>query len=86
MVLFRKHKEHKLEAERHVHDVAELRQKLSEVTDADGVISVDGFREFVDFVGDREIDPDVAKGVRIGLAEGGLFLPSNETGPASTSS
>ena len=41
--------------------------------------SVDGFREFVDFVGGREIDPDVAKGVRIGLAQGGLFLPSNET-------
>ena len=38
MVLFRKHKEHKLEAERHAHDVAELHQKLSEVTDADGVI------------------------------------------------
>ena len=53
-----------------------LREKLNVVTGADGVISVDGFHEFVDFVGDRQLGPDIAKDVRIGLAQGGVFLPS----------
>lgn len=78
-MLFHKHKEQKLQAELHARDLAELRQKLNEVTDADGVISVDGFREFVEFAGNREMDPDVAKDVRIGLAQGGVFLPSKQT-------
>jgi hypothetical protein len=78
-MLFHKRKEQKLQAEQHARDQADLRQKLSEVMDAGGVIGVDGFREFVDFAGAREIDPDIAKDVRIGLAAGGVFLPSKET-------
>jgi hypothetical protein len=74
-MLFHKRREQKLQAEDH----AELRQKLGEVTDADGVISVDGFRALVDFVGDRQIDPGMAKDVRIALAQGGVFLPSEQT-------
>ena len=82
-MLFHKHKEKKLEAERHAHDLAELQEKLMEVTDGEGVISPDGFRDFVEFVGAHGIDlasaPEISKEVRVGLAQGGAFLPSDGT-------
>jgi hypothetical protein len=54
-MLFHQHKEKKLEAERHAHDLAELHEKLSAVTDGEGVISSDGFQEFCECrrAGDR---------------------------------
>ena len=78
-MILHKHQEKK----QHAHDLAELRPKLDEVTGPDGVVSVDGFREFVDFVGARGIDlgsvPEIAKEVRVRLAQGGVFLPSEHT-------
>jgi hypothetical protein len=78
-VLFHKRKERKLEAEQHARDHAQLRDKLAAITDANGVISVDGFRDFCDFADRREMDRDIAKDVRIGLAQGGVFLVPCET-------
>jgi hypothetical protein len=82
-MLFRKHKERKLEAEQHAHDLAELREKLNEVTDADEVVSIDGFRTFVEFVTAHGIDlasaPEIGKDLRVRLAQGGVFLPSEKT-------
>ena len=46
MGFFHRHKEEKLEAERHEHELVEAHDKLDEITNADGVISVDGFTEF----------------------------------------
>jgi hypothetical protein len=83
MGFFHRHKEEKLEAERHEHELVEAHDKLDEITNADGVISVDGFTEFWNFVGDRGIDvssaPEISKELRVGLAQGGVFLPSEGT-------
>ena len=82
-MLFHKHKEKRLEAERHAHDLEELQGKVNEITDGEGVISPEGFREFCEFAGARGIDlasaPEIAKEVRVGLAQGGVFLPSEQT-------
>jgi hypothetical protein len=82
-MFFHKHKEAKLQAERHQQELAELREKVAEITDSDGVISADGFKEFVEFVGAQHIDleaaPEITKEVRIGMAQGGIFMPSDTT-------
>lgn len=82
-MIFHSRRERKHEAEQHAQDLTQLRQELDEVTDPEGVVSVEGFRHFVEFVGDQGIDlasfPDVAKDVRLGLARGGVFLPSEAT-------
>jgi hypothetical protein len=82
-VLFHKRKERKLEAEQHAHDLTQLRQELDEVTDAEGIVSIDGFRHFIEFVTAHRIDLasflDIATEARLGLAQGGVFLPSEDT-------
>jgi hypothetical protein len=88
-MFFRKRKERKLEAEQRkleaeqrAQDLTRLQQELDEVTDGEGVVSVEGFQHFFNFVGDQGIDlapfPDILKDVRLGLAQGGIFLPSED--------
>jgi hypothetical protein len=82
-VLFHKHKERKLQGNRDARDVAQLQQELDQVTDSEGVVSIDGFQHFVEFVTAHRIDlasfPDVRTEVRLRLAQGGVFLPSEHT-------
>jgi hypothetical protein len=85
MGFFHKHKEKEkelaLEAERHERELVEARDKLDEVTDADGVVSVEGFTEFWNSVGERGIHvaPEILKELRVRLAQGGVFVPSEDT-------
>ena len=82
-MLFRKRKEQKQLAAQQALDVPLLRRELDEVTDPEGVISIDGFRHFVEFVTAHGMDlassPGIAKEVRLRLAQGGVFLPSEHT-------
>jgi hypothetical protein len=81
--LFQKRKQAKLLAEQKQHAVAELRQLVQGLPDADGVISPDGFRQFIEFVTAHHVDlnvvPDIAREVRLGLAQGGFFLETDTT-------
>jgi hypothetical protein len=83
LVLFRKRKEQKQLAAQQAIDLPLLRRELDEVTDPEGVISINGFRHFVEFVSAHGIDlassPGIAKEVRLRLAQGGVFMPSEHT-------
>ena len=83
--MFQKHKEKKLreqqqhEHEQHQHEaIAALRQLVAGLPNSEGVISTDGLREFVEFATAHDIDlntvPDLRRDVRLGLAQGGLFM------------
>ncbi len=76
--MFQKHKEKKLHEEHQHEAISELRDLVARLPNSDGVISTDGFREFIEFVTAHDIDlnavPDTRRDVRLGLAQGGLFL------------
>jgi hypothetical protein len=76
--MFQKHKEKKLREQQLRESVAELRELVAGLPDDDGAISTDGLKEFMEFVTERRIDldtvPDLRRDVRLGLAQGGLFL------------
>jgi hypothetical protein len=61
--------------------IAELRALAAGLPDADGVIGPDGFRQFFEFVANKNIDldalPDIRREVRLGLAQGGYFLETD---------
>jgi hypothetical protein len=76
--VFEKHKQRKLRDEQLREYVAQLRQLVARLPDGSGLITADGFKEFINFVSQHDIDlnavPDVRREVRLGLAQGGLFL------------
>ena len=79
--MFQKHKEQKLHEQQQHEAIAELRQLVARLPNSDGVISTDGFREFIEFLTAHGIDlntvSDVRREVRLGLAQGGLFLETD---------
>jgi len=81
--LFQKRKEAKLRAERQDEAIAELRRMVERLLGQDGVVSPEGFREFVEFAGGHNLDlnalPDLRRAVRLGLAQGGMFLATDTT-------
>jgi hypothetical protein len=81
--MFQKHKEAKLRVEQQREAIAELSQIAARLPSEDGVISADGFREFIQFAMDHGIDldavPDSLRAVRLGLAQGGMFFEAETT-------
>jgi hypothetical protein len=67
--MFRRRKETRLLEEQHLQQASELQQMLQRLTTPDGDIPLDGFHEFVEFVGSRGIElesmPDIAKQVSV---------------------
>jgi len=63
--------------------MTELRALAAKLPDAEGVISPDGFRDFIEFVTTNNIDltdaSDIRQQVRLGLAQGGYFLETKTT-------
>ena len=83
MGLFQKRKQQKLLAQQHAQVAAELQPLVDRITDDEGVISPESFREFMQYVSDHEIStdlvPEVVRAVGIGLAQGGCFLAGETT-------
>lgn len=79
--MFHKHKARKLEAQHRQEAITKLRGMAASLPDADGVVSVDGFRDFFEVVADNHIAlrdfPDIRNPVLLGLAQGGYFLRSD---------
>lgn len=80
---FKRRKEHKLRAEQHRQAIAELRQLTDALPNPDGVIQLDGLRQFLEFAEAHQIDQDEVSDlwsdVRLGLAQGGVFIKTETT-------
>lgn len=88
--MFQKHKAAKLAeeeqrrlAEENRRVIEDLRARAAQLPDAEGVISLDAFHDFVQLGIDRHIEfssiPDVLTALRLGLAQGGCFLETDTT-------
>jgi hypothetical protein len=81
--MFTKRKAAKLEAAENRQAIEEARAQAARLPDSDGVISVEAFQEFVQFVGDHHVDfdsiPEVRTALRLGLAQGGRFFQTDTT-------
>jgi hypothetical protein len=67
------------EAEKHRQAIESIRARAAQLPDADGVVPVKPFEDFVDFVSENKVEwtsiPDVLTELVVGLARGGAFLP-----------
>jgi len=79
--MFTKHKAAKLAAEQKRQAITEMRARAAQLPNADGVISIEAFQPFAQFVVDHDIAlgelPDVHRAVLLGLAEGGRFIQTD---------
>jgi hypothetical protein len=67
----------------HRQAVEEARAIAARVPGPDGVVSIEGLREFLQYLADHEVDPnevaDEVIALRLGFAEGGCFLTTSTT-------
>jgi len=81
--MFERRKAAKLEAARSAQVVEELRRRVAQLPDADGVISISAFQECFQSMIDQHVDvsgvPDVLRALRLGLAQGGCFMQMDTT-------
>jgi hypothetical protein len=81
--MFKRHNEANVEHAAHEAAIRQARQRVAQLPDADGVISIEAFHEFLQSLMDQGLDgasmPDVIAELRLGLAQGGCFIMSETT-------